>query len=161
MKNKAQYIWVTLRLGMGWLFLWPFLDKLLGLGFATEADQAWIAGGSPTFGYLKFATRGPIATFFQGLAGKPVFDWLFMLGLLLIGLALLVGLGVRIAGYSGALMMLLMWLSNLPPEHNPFLDEHIIYLILLLGLAIVNAGQWVGLSKWWSTQVNKRLSFLW
>ncbi|MBM4466825.1 MAG: hypothetical protein FJ014_14955 [Chloroflexi bacterium] len=150
MKDKERYIWAALRIGMGWLFLWPFLDKLFGLGFATAPEGAWIAGGSPTFGYLKFATSGPLAPIFQSLAGNPVVDWLFMLGLLFVGLALLSGIGVNIAGYSGAVMMLFMWLSNLPPEHNPFLDEHIIYMIILIGLVRVKAGQWVGLGKWWS-----------
>jgi thiosulfate dehydrogenase [quinone] large subunit len=150
MKNKEQYIWAVLRIGMGWLFLWPFLDKLFGLGFTTAREAAWIAGGSPTSGYLKFATSGPLAPIFQSLAGNPVVDWLFMMGLLSVGLALLSGIGVRIAGYVGALMVLLMWLSNLPPEHNPFLDEHIVYVIILIGLAVAKAGQWFSLGKWWS-----------
>ena len=129
---------------MGWLFLWPFLDKLFGLGFATPPENAWIGGGSPSFGFLKFATSGPLAPLFQSLAGNPIVDWLFMLGLLLIGLALLVGIGVTIAGYSGAVLMLLMWLSRLPPENNPILDEHIVYLLVLIGLARMKAWQWIG-----------------
>lgn len=159
MENKERYIWVALRLGSGWLFLWAFLDKLFGLGFATARENAWLAGGSPAFGYLNFATSGPFAPLFQSLAGNPVVDWLFMLGLLLLGLALIVGIGVQIAGYSGALLMFLMWLSHLPKENNPFLDEHIIYLIVLIGLARVKAGQWVGLGRWWP-QVVKGYSFL-
>jgi len=153
MKNKERYIWAALRIGMGWLFLWPFLDKLFGLGFTTSPEDAWIAGGSPTFGYLKFVTSGPLAPLFQSLAGNPVVDWLFMLGLLFIGLALVLGIGANIAGYSGAVMVLLMWLSRLPPEHNPFLDEHIVYMIILIGLATAKSGQWFGLGKWWSEKV--------
>jgi thiosulfate dehydrogenase [quinone] large subunit len=153
MKNKERYIWVALRIGMGWLFLWPFLDKLFGLGFATGPEDAWIAGGSPTFGYLKFATSGPFAPLFQSLAGNPVVDWLFMLGLLFVGLALLLGIGVNIAGYLGAVMMLLLWLSRLPPENNPVLDEHIVYGIILVGLATVKSEQWIGLGRWWSERV--------
>jgi thiosulfate dehydrogenase [quinone] large subunit len=159
MKNKERFIWAALRIGMGWLFLWPFLDKLFGLGFATAPEDAWIAGGSPTLGYLKFATSGPLAPLFQSLAGDPVVDWAFMLGLLFIGLALVSGIGVKIAGYSGAVMVLLMWLSSLPPENNPFLDEHIVYMIILMLLAASNAGQWVGLGKWWSEKA-KNYSFL-
>jgi len=159
MKNKERYIWAALRIGMGWLFLWPFLDKLFGLGFATAPEDAWIAGGSPTFGYLKFATSGPLAPIFQSLAGNPVVDWLFMLGLLFIGLALLSGIGMNVAGYSGAVMVLLMWLSSLPPENNPFLDEHIVYALILIGLARVKSGQWVGLGRGWSKLV-KDYAFL-
>jgi len=159
MNGRERYIWAALRLGMGWLLLWSFLDKLFGLGFATAPGDAWIAGGSPTFGYLNFATSGPLSAFFQNLAGNVVVDWLFMLGLLLIGLALILGIGVKIAGYSGALLVFSLWLSHLPPENNPFLDEHIIYLIVLIGLARVKAGQWVGLGKWWSERV-KNYPFL-
>lgn len=159
MNGRERYIWAALRLGMGWLLLWSFLDKLFGLGFATAAEDAWIAGGSPTFGYLKFVTSGPLSALFQSLAGNVVVDWLFMLGQLLIGLALTLGIGVKIAGYSGALLVFLLWLSHLPPEHNPFLDEHIIYFIILIGLATVKAGRWVGLGKWWSERV-KNYPFL-
>lgn len=155
MNDKEKYIWAALRIGMGWLFLWPFLDKLFGLSFATAPEDAWLAGGSPTFGYLKFATAGPFSGIFQSLAGNPVVDWLFMVGLLLAGLALLLGVGVKIAGYAGALLVLLMWLSHLPLEHNPFLDEHIIYVLVLIGLARVGAGRWIGLGKWWSERIGR------
>ena len=147
MNERLKYIWITLRLGMAWLFIWPFIDKVFGLGFATEAKSAWLAGGSPTFGFLKFVTKGPFSGLFKALSGNVFVDWLFMLGLAFIGLSLLIGIFVKIASYSGVVMVFLMWLSNLPPVHNPFLDEHIIYIIVLLGLAWVNAGQWFGLGK--------------
>lgn len=147
--KKEKFIWIFLRLGMGWIFFWPFLDKLFGLGFATPIGKSWLSGSSPTFGFLKFGTHGPFATFFQNLAGSAFVDWLFMIGLLLIGLALILGIGVRIASFSGALILFLMWLSALPPEHNPFLDDHLIYLVILLGLTTTRSGQWFGLGKWW------------
>jgi thiosulfate dehydrogenase [quinone] large subunit len=143
--NNGKYVWVALRVAMGWLFLWPFLDKLLGLGFATEPDAAWIRGGSPTFGFLNFGTSGPIAPIFQALAGNPIVDFVFMAGLLLIGMSLVLGIGVRIAALSGAALVILMWMANLPPEHNPLIDEHVVYAVLLVGLALVRAGQWYGL----------------
>jgi thiosulfate dehydrogenase [quinone] large subunit len=145
--NNGKYVWVALRIAMGWLFLWPFFDKLLGLGISTEPDAAWIRGGSPTSGFLSFGTSGPLATIFQSLAGNPVVDFVFMMGLLLIGLSLMLGIGVRIAGLSGAALMILMWMATLPPEQNPLIDEHVIYAILLVGLALVRAGQWYGLGN--------------
>ena len=54
-------IFVLLRLSMGWLFLWGFLDKTFGLNFATTPEDAWLAGGSPTYGFLSYATKGPFA----------------------------------------------------------------------------------------------------
>lgn len=159
-KIKENHLWALLRLGMGWIFLWAFLDKVFGLGFATAADKAWILGNSPTYGFLTFATKGPLASFYQSLAGIGIVDWLFMLGLLLIGLALILGIGVKIAGYSGALMLFLMWTAVLPPEHNPFLDEHIIYALLLILLTKVQSSK-LGLGKWWSnTKLVKRFPYL-
>jgi len=49
------------------------------------------------------------------------------------------------AGASGAVLVTLMWMGNLPPEHNPLIDEHVVYAVLLVGLALVRAGQWYGL----------------
>ena len=46
-------------------------------------------------------------------------DWLFMLGLAAIGTALLLGIGMRVAAVSGALLYLLMWTVVLPPQTNP------------------------------------------
>lgn len=148
---KMPVFWVLLRLSMGWLFFWPFLDKLFGLGFATKPESAWVGGGSPTFGFLKFAAKGPFAEFFQSLAGNVFVDWIFMVGLLLIGLALFFGVGMKIAGYSGALMLVLMYAAGfIPPEHNPFLDDHLVYAFLMLGLVYSGAGKIFGLGKWWA-----------
>lgn len=159
--KKIQYIWASLRLGIGWIFLWSFLDKLFGLGFSTVPDKAWIQGVSPTTSFLKFGTHGPFSEIFQDLAGCVIVDWLFMMGLLFVGLALILGIGVKIAGYFGSLMMLLIWLSLFPPEHNPFLDEHIIYIIIFLGLGVTESGQWFGLGKWWaSTALVKKYPIL-
>ncbi|MBI3120013.1 MAG: DoxX family membrane protein [Candidatus Kerfeldbacteria bacterium] len=138
-----------LRLSLGWIFLWAFIDKLWGLGYATDAAKSWLNGGSPTTGFLKFGSEGPFADFFQGLAGSAWVDWLFMLGLLGIGIALVLGAGVRIAGCAGALLMVLMWLAVLPKENNPFLDDHTIYFFVFLVLPSVHAGRYVGFGKWW------------
>ena len=75
------------RLALGWVFLWAFFDKVFGLGFTTAADKSWLDGTSPTMGFLKFGSKGPFAPFFHMMAGSPIIDWLFMMGLLLIGLS--------------------------------------------------------------------------
>jgi thiosulfate dehydrogenase [quinone] large subunit len=133
--KRDDLMFVLLRISLGFIFLWAFIDKVFGLGLATAREGAWIAGASPTMGFLKFGTAGPLSGMFQAVAGNVVVDWLFMLGLLLIGACLILGIFRRVAGYSGALLMLLMWSAVLPPAHHPFLDEHIIYLLVLLLLA--------------------------
>lgn len=144
------YIWGTLRLGMGWIFLWAFIDKVFGLGFNTTAENAWLAGGSPTFGFLTFGAKGAFTEFYNAIAGNVVLDWIFMLGLLAVGLPLLLGIGVKLAGYTGTLMLALMYTAGfILPEHNPFLDEHIVYGIIMIGLAVAGAGKWLGFGNWW------------
>ena len=72
----------VLRLSLAWVFLWAFLDKAFALGFNTGrnpetgavsrfGDAAWIHGGSPTTGFLKFGTQGPLATFYQASPAPP------------------------------------------------------------------------------------------
>jgi thiosulfate dehydrogenase [quinone] large subunit len=149
------------RIALGLTFLWAFLDKVFGLGFATESAKSWLNGGSPTLGFLKFGSHGPFAGVFQAMAGNPIVDWLFMMGLLLIGVSLVLGIGMKVAGYSGALLMLLMWSAVLPPKQNPVLDEHIIYLLLFLSFTQMPVGHWLGLGEWWSqTEIVKAYPFL-
>lgn len=125
-----------LRLSMGFIFLWAFLDKTFGLGFATKSANSWIHGGSPTTGFLSHATQGPLASFFNSLAGYAIVDWLFMLGLLFVGLTLITNRFVRWGSLAGIVMLVLMYLALLWPANNPFLDEHIVYAIVLAYLAI-------------------------
>ncbi|HEU5474951.1 MAG TPA: hypothetical protein VFV67_30275, partial [Actinophytocola sp.] len=92
--------------------------------------------------------------------GDPWANWLFMLGLAGIGIALLTGVAMRIAAVSGSLMLLLMWAAEWPlAQHtatgeltrstNPILDDHIIYALVLLTLAALYAGRYYGLGRRW------------
>jgi thiosulfate dehydrogenase [quinone] large subunit len=159
--KKEQYAWVGIRLVLGWMLLWAFLDKLFGLGYATASSKSWLNGGSPTAGYLKFGVSGPLSGFYKSISGNTVVDVLFMLALLAVGLAVILGVGARISGYVGALLMLMLWSTNLPPANNPIVDEHIIYLILFLAMTVVMPGKWIGLGEWWSnTKLVKRFPIL-
>lgn len=158
---KEKLYLVLLRVGMGWIFLWAFLDKLFGLGSATTPDKAWLNGVSPTAGFLKFGVYGPFQSFFNSLSGNVIVDWLFMMGLLGVGVALTLGIGKKIATMSGSLLMILMWLALFPPKNNPFLDDHIIYLFVLQLLLQLDAGEVFGLGKWWNkTILVKKYPFL-
>lgn len=147
--KRVDLLFSLVRVVLGIIFFWAFIDKLYGLGYATATEKSWLAGESPTAGFLKFGTHGPFATFFQGLAGNPFVDWLFMMGLLFVGLSLLLGIGMKIAGYSGALMMGLIYLSLFPPENNPLIDEHIIYILLFIIFSKGEVGHRFSLNSWW------------
>ena len=129
--NKQKIVLAVLRVTMGFTFLWAFFDKVFGLGFATTPDKAWLHGGSPTSGFLSFAVKGPFVNIFHSLAGIAVVDWLFMLGLLFVGLTLIFNKFVKWGCVTGSLMLLLMYLALLLPENNPLIDEHIIYIMVL------------------------------
>ncbi|MEV4084025.1 hypothetical protein AB0J43_27560 [Nonomuraea fuscirosea] len=144
--RPVDYAWAIARISIGWIFLWAFLDKAFGWGFATPANKAWIAGGSPTTGFLKGSGENALGGFFSSLAGQAWVDWLFMLGLLGIGTALVLGIGTCIAAI-GTIMLVLMWAAELPLANNPFMDDHIIYAIVLIGLALANAGTTLGLGN--------------
>ena len=72
-----------------------------------------------------------------------------MIGLLGLGVALTLGIGMRIAAVSGAVLLVSMWAAELRLENNPFMDDHIVYAIVLIGLAIFGAGRTLGLGKVW------------
>ncbi len=148
--KATRYLLAGLRLALGWIFLWAFLDKLLGLGFATKTENAWINGASPTQGFLGNAVKGPFADTYRSFAGATWADWLFMTGLAGIGIALIAGIAMRIATTTGALLLVLMWTAVLPPENNPFMDDHLIYAGVLILLALTTAGHTLGLGKTWN-----------
>ncbi|WP_181905898.1 DoxX family membrane protein [Microbacterium bovistercoris] len=153
----------ALRIALGWQLLWAGLDKVFGLGLATEPGKALINGFSPTRGYLEFGLDP--AGFAYGalhpIAGHPVVDALYLLGTLGAGLALLLGVGVRITGIGAAAFMLLLWFSSFPLANNPFLDEHLFAVAAALLLAFSPSGDHLGLGRWWrSTPLVQRYDWL-
>jgi thiosulfate dehydrogenase (quinone) large subunit len=147
--TAVRYLWAVTRLGMAWTFLWPFLDKTFGLNHQTTSAQAWISGGNPTKGFLS-GSAGAFSGFYQSIAGAGIVNWLFMVGLLAIAISLSFGVAMRFAAAAGSIMLLLMWSASLPPSDDLFLDNHIIYALLLVGLALVGAGNTLGLGRRWT-----------
>jgi thiosulfate dehydrogenase (quinone) large subunit len=146
----VRYVAAGVRLALGFVFLWAFLDKLFGFGFATPDKGAWINGGSPTKGFLGNAAAGPFTDFYHSIAGATWANWLFMVGLAGIGVALIAGVGVRIAAVAGSVLLVMMWTVVLPPENNPFMDDHLIYAGTLVLIALLNAGETLGLGRLWA-----------
>lgn len=146
------------RIILGFYFVWAFVDKLFGLGFATPAERAWINGGTPAQGFLKGMTgEGSETNPFRGLmefflSWGSFADILFMLGLLGIGVAVMLGAGLKIAAVSGTLLMFFMYLAQFPLTQggtNPIFDSHWVESLGLITFALTYAGDTLGLGKWW------------
>jgi thiosulfate dehydrogenase [quinone] large subunit len=151
----------VLRIFLGFVFLWAFLDKTFGLGYSTASAKAWINGGSPTKGFLSSVDVGPFQSLFHTMAGTWYANWLFMAAMLGIGIALILGIGMRIAAGAGVLVMAMMWLAEFPLDRtaadgkpsgssNPVTDYHLIYAVGVVALALTYAGHTWGLGRQWA-----------
>jgi thiosulfate dehydrogenase (quinone) large subunit len=151
----------VLRILTGLTFLWAFLDKTFGLGYTTGAAKAWVNGGSPTKGFLGGVDVGPLQSVFRSWAGSGFADWLFMIGLLGIGLALVLGIGMRVAAVAGAVLLLAMWVASWPmaalnaageptSSTNPLIDDHLVNAVLVVALAVYAAGDTWGFGRPWA-----------
>jgi thiosulfate dehydrogenase (quinone) large subunit len=167
--TPARRALAVLRIGFGLTFLWAFFDKLLGLGFATGAitdpetgartgidfmakDQAWLNGGSPTEGFLSFGVpaHNPFHDTFASMAGQAWADWLFMAGLVGIGLTMTFGIGIRLGAIAGTVLYLLMWVASWPLANNPVIDDHLLGLLSMVVLGLALAGDTWGAGRAWA-----------
>ena len=153
---RGRYALAILRLATGFIFLWAFFDKTFGLGFSTPVERAWINGGTPSQGFLMSdAVTGPLKGFFASIA-SPLTDVLFMAGMLGIGIAVMLGIGLRVSAVAGSAIMVLMYLAEWPftpyaSSTNPLVDYHIIYALALITVAALSAGDTWGLGRTWKS----------
>ena len=164
--KESRFGWIFLslaRISLGFVFLWAFFDKLLALGLSTGEDgetgavdyfgpAAWINGGHVTEGYLVYGGNpdSPFHDFFVNLGDDRWTDWPFMLGLLGIGLALMLGIGTKVGAWSAAAMLLFMYLTQMWPATNPIVDDHIVYALAGIGIVYVELKyQAIGIGGWW------------
>lgn len=122
-----------LRVTMGWLFLYSGIVKVM--------DKTWSAES-----YIKGAKVLP--QFFDFLLDPAVLPYVNLVnkwGLVLLGVSLILGFFVRWSAPLGALLMVLYYLPVL--NFPSIVDQHIIYALVLLFLAVVGAGQVWGLDR--------------
>lgn len=158
--TAAKALAVT-RIATGAVFLWAFADKTFGLGYSTTNAKSWINGGSPTKGFLSHVDVGPFQSAFHSIAGTWWADLGFMVGLLAIGVALVLGIGLRLAAVGGVILMAMMWAAEWPlartatggapsGSSNPVLDYHVTYALIAVLCALAYAGSTWGLGRRWA-----------
>ena len=135
---------VLFRVSLGWVFLFAAIRQIPN----PEFSAAGLMEGATTF-----------AAFFAIFAAPPfltiinaVIPWVH----LLLGLALILGIGMRAAAIAGATLMLLYYLPRLDfpmvGTNSFIMDYHLVYAGLLVYLAAVRAGQIFGLEGWLQKQ---------
>lgn len=96
--------------------------------------------------YLLMA-NGPFADWFRSLAGNGFIDIVNAWGLLLLGVALLLGLCVRPASILGAVLMALYYLAHFVENTaHGLIEYHIILIVVLALFAAGGAGHAFGLN---------------
>jgi len=131
-----------LRISMGWLMFYAGITKIL--------NPQWSAAG-----YMKGAKT--FTGFYNWMAQAdiiPVVNFINEWGLTLLGVSLILGIFVRLSSVLGVLLMLLYYFPVLSfpkiSTHSFLVDEHIIYALVLLFFASIQAGRVWGLEKWCS-----------
>lgn len=149
------YALLALRVVMGWTFFLP--------GVRHSWDPNWSVRGFLLYGV-------PEGNPFTSIWTEMATEWAWLLtplnslGLLLVGLALILGAFVRFSAVCGALMMLFYWAASLPLENGFIVNNHIVYALILFGLGAFGAGRIMGLdAKLEQTEIvknNPRLKLL-
>jgi len=133
----AKRLVFTLRIALGWLFLYAGVTKVINPDWSAVGFLSNAKSFTGLYGWFASPDVLPFINFIN--------EW----GLTLLGVSLILGALVRLSAPLGALLMILYWLPRLQdfkPDLNSFIvDSHIIYAIALLLLAAVYAGRIWGL----------------
>ncbi|HDY73183.1 MAG TPA: DoxX family membrane protein [Candidatus Jorgensenbacteria bacterium] len=139
--NRKHYLFLLLlRLGMGWLFVYAGISKIV--------NPNWTAAGFLQSSKMLSNIYGWFA-----LPGNIIFvDFLNEWGLTLIGVALIVGAAVKYASYFGILLMLLYYFPTLEfpyaGGHSFIVDEHVIYILVFLLFIGTRSGEMWGVDRY-------------
>ncbi|MBP1849787.1 DoxX family protein [Rhizobium halophytocola] len=138
MSNLDKYFLFTVRVLIGWTFLYAASHQVFNPGFSVTG----FLGTAKTFhGFFSIFT-GPVMA--------PLTTFLVSYGHLAIGLSLIFGCLVRVSAPCGAAVLFMYWMAHMDfpyiSDHNNFIiDYHIIYGVVLVYLSAKSAGRYWGL----------------
>jgi len=157
--RPERWILAVLRIIIGWHILYEGFSKLLVPNWSSASfllESKWILKG-----FAEWIMSNP--------AVLSTVDFLNIWGLIAIGIGLILGLFTRAAAISGAILLLLYYLSNppligleysLPTEGNYLIvSKTLIEVVALVVLAVFPTGLIAGLdiylAKVWNRNKNK------
>ncbi len=146
--TKHQLFWlVTLRVAIGWHFLYEGLVKL--------TNPNW-----SSVGFL-LDSEGPFSGLFQNMAANPNvlqwIDWINIWGLIAIGAGLILGIFSRVAISAGILLLAMYYLSHPPfvglkyamPTEGSYLivNKVFIEMIAMIILLVFPTSKFIGIDR--------------
>jgi len=147
----------VLRVGVGIIFLWAGLEKVIGgggewsaagfLGFATGGSMGWpFVTGEIAEGTI----FNPTQSFWAGLADNQtamtVINLLVPWGQIGIGVSLILGLLTRFGAAMGTLMMLFFFVAAWDFEFG-IVNQHLTYALVTFFLGYIGSGNFYGLDR--------------
>jgi thiosulfate dehydrogenase [quinone] large subunit len=143
-----------LRIGVGVIFLWAGLEKLMApepfsaagfLEFATGGSLGWpFVTGEVAEGTVFNPTQGFWVEMATNDAAMTVINILVPWGQLGIGIGLILGLLTRFAAAMGTLMMLFFFIAAWDFEFG-IVNQHLTYALVTAFLGLIGAGNFYGL----------------
>jgi thiosulfate dehydrogenase [quinone] large subunit len=122
-----------------------FIIRILMGGMMLEEGLGKLIGGTfSAAGYLANSI-GPFSGWYASLIPQvPLLNIIVTWAQILIGLALLLGVLVRLASLGAAIMMMLFYLAYIPSPLG-WLNYQLIYTVLFIGNIFTGAGYFLGL----------------
>jgi thiosulfate dehydrogenase [quinone] large subunit len=155
--RKHQLGVAILRVGVGIIFLWAGLEKVIGgggewsaagfLGFGTGGSLGWpFVTGEIAEGTI----FNPTQSFWAGMADNgtamTVINLLVPWGQIGIGVSLILGLLTRFGAAMGTLMMLFFFVAAWDFEFG-IVNQHLTYTLVTFFLGYIGSGNFYGLDR--------------
>ena len=147
-EETGRYVLAVLRILLGWIMLWPFFDKMFGLGFATPAGQGFVQGGSPS-SFVVWVTDGIFEGHYTAIAGNLAVDIVLLLALLVLGITLTLGFASKLTTFGMVAFLLVMYTLVVPPADNPIIDDHILLAVGTLAVYFLGGFDKLSVNGWW------------
>ncbi len=159
-RTTGLHVLAAFRVLTGWIMLWPFFDKLFGLGFQTPHGGGWMDGVSPS-SYVVYVADGVFKDLYVSLAGNPVIDVVLMAALLVLGVTLTAGIASKLTTAGMCAFLLVMYSLHVPPSDNPLVDYHILLVLGVLDVYFLGGYEKLAwYHKWRELRIVKRFPVL-